>query len=192
MVDGTQKIKLKKNWLLNWAEKKLFDFSRRLGQPQVLDEIHILNENEIYQLKRIEKGAVTRAALAGAISGLGCSLFGISGYYYLEIDPDKTISWENFVKYWLLVGPVILFFTIIEFYYLYYDGLKSIAKIAHVAGLDLLQEQPYLTHLAEAALELPNSQDQFLGINPKKNPLNQSYSFHLLFISLRLLLPICY
>lgn len=158
----------KKSWLLNWAEKRLYDFSNRLGEPQVLDEIHILNAEELKHLKRIEKWAVFRAGLAGAISAFFCSVFGIFAYYYLEIDPNQIIPWNDFFRFWLLVGPVILFFTIIEFYYLYYDGLKSIAQIAYYAGLDLRQENPYLLPLAEAALEIENKKQELLGINPLK------------------------
>ncbi len=158
----------KKSWLLNWAENRLYDFSNRLGQPQVLDEIHILNSEELNHLKRIEKAAVLRAGIAGAISAFFCSVFGIFSYYYLEIDPNQNISWNDFFRFWILLGPVILFFTLLEFYYLYYDGLKSIAQIAFYAGLDLTQDKPYISPLAEAALEIQNKNQELLGINPLK------------------------
>ncbi len=158
----------KKSWLLNWAENRLYDFSNRLGQPQVLDEIHILNADELKHLKRIEKGAVLRAGIAGAVSAFFCSAFGIFSYYYLEIDPNQSISWIDFFRFWILLGPVILFFTILEFYYLYYDGLKSIAEIAFYAGLNLTKEKPYISPLAEAALEIQNKNPVILGINPLK------------------------
>lgn len=157
-----------KSWLLRWAENRLYDFSSQLGNPINSDEIHILNSKELKHLKNIERWAVIRAGIAGAVSALGCSAFGIFAYYYLEIDPNQNISWVDFFRFWLLVGPVILFFTVLEFYYLYYDGLKSIAQIAYYAGLDLKQEKPYITPLAEAALEIDKQNGEILGINPLK------------------------
>ena len=45
--------------------------SKTKAIPQ--DELHILNENERRELRRIERGAIARAALAGGLSGLACA-----------------------------------------------------------------------------------------------------------------------
>jgi len=159
----------KKNWLLNWAEKRLKNFSSQLGKPNSEDEIHILNSKELYHLKKIEKWTVLRAGIAGAISAFFCSLAGIFAYYHFNIDPYQNISWKDFFIFWTFTGPIILFFTVIEFYYLYYDGLKSIAKIAYFAGLDLQTETVYISNLAKAVLEFDDKDQNILGINPLKN-----------------------
>ncbi len=60
-------MRTQKDWLLNWAVKKLLPFFYMLGPPNTIDEIHILNPKLKY-LKNIEKNAVIRAGITEAIS----------------------------------------------------------------------------------------------------------------------------
>lgn len=110
-----------------------------------------------------------RAGGIGAISAICCALTAIFAYYYWEIDPDEPFSWSHFTVFWAFVGSITLLMTLLEFYFLYIDGIRNIARLAHIAGVDLSKGVSYYhTTLAEAILEMPPPKKLTMGIDPLK------------------------
>lgn len=123
------------------------------------DAVHVLDAAERAELRRIELGVVLRAAAIGALTA------GIAAFVELEAtpllgeDPDAA-SFEEQLRFWLVVGPTIALTAVLEIALLYWDGLRSVHRLAVAAGLPLFgaANQPRATALAlaRAALELPN------------------------------------
>lgn len=158
------------NWLLKWAERKIIYYFNKLGPlPERAETVHLLDEAELSELKKIEASTVLRAAGIGFTSAICCAGAVIFAYYYWEIDPDEPFNWYHFTVFWAFVGSVTLLMTLLEFYFLYIDGIRNIAKLAHVAGIDLSKGVSYYhTTLAEAILEMPPPQKSTMGIDPLK------------------------
>jgi hypothetical protein len=144
-------------------------FRRRetgVAPPILLDAVHVLNADEQRALRRVERGAIARAALAGAISA------GLSGAAELS---GRT---------WLFVVTTVVA-AAFELAFLYWDGLRSVHRLAREAGLTLFPPREgagdgggeisllegddpaaVATALARAALELPNPPQGLLGVDP--------------------------
>jgi hypothetical protein len=131
------------------------------------DPVHVLTARERSELKRVERAAIARAALAGALSGLACAVPAI-----LLPAPEAGAPLGALARYWGVVLGVIVVASVLEILYLYRDGLQAVHELARAAGLDLgdgaLARDPSsaLWSLARAALELPNPQDGVPGVNP--------------------------
>lgn len=129
------------------------------------DAVHVLNDGERAELLRIERRAVLRAAVAGALSGLACALPA------MVLGPPGA-AMEARVKYYALVGVVTVVASVLEIVFLYWDGLRAVHELAHAAGMDLADEAQVsdptsaLWSLARAALEMPNPPDAVPGIDP--------------------------
>jgi hypothetical protein len=132
------------------------------------DAVHILNDQERAALRSIERWAIARAALAGALSGL----VGASPALLLA-PPAPGAPAAALAGYWLPVGGVIVAASAAEIAFLYWDALRAVQALAHAAGLDLgdgLDDDPSgtLRALARAALEIPNPPDVVPGIDPMR------------------------
>lgn len=129
------------------------------------DAVHVLNADERRALRRVEYGAIARAALAGALSGGACAT--------AEVFADAHLA-ANPVKYWALVGAVTAVASAIEIAFIYWDTLRSVHELARVAGLELFgpdrrsSDDALVDGLARAALELPNPVDLGVGVNPHR------------------------
>lgn len=129
------------------------------------DALHVLNPEERAGLKRVEVGAISRAALAGALSGGACAV--------AELYCDR--HWANDqVTYWSVLGTVTLVAAVLEIAFIYWDTLRSVHELARVAGLELFgkdretSDDALVDALARAALELPNPVDLGVGVNPHR------------------------
>lgn len=133
------------------------------------DAVHILNESERAELRAIERGAVTRAAIAGALSGLVCAVPAI-----MLTPVPSGAPFAAYAHYWGIVGSVTVVASVLEIAWLYWDGLRAVHALAHAAGLDLAEdpsgEDPtgVVWALARAALELPNPPDGVAGLDPMR------------------------
>lgn len=131
------------------------------------DELHILNENERRELRRIERGAVARAATAGALSGLVCAIPAI-----VMSSPPPHAHIADHARYYGILVAVIIVASVAEIAFLYWDGLRAVHQLAHAAGMDLsdptLANEPTsaLWALARAALESPNPPNAVPGVDP--------------------------
>ncbi|MGQ0591780.1 MAG: LBF_2804 family protein [Gammaproteobacteria bacterium] len=137
---------------------------RRAAVPSLVeptDPIHILNPMEQAALRRIERGMVTRAAIAGALSGAASATAELIA---IGAGPATATGW-------LWVVGVTLGATAVEIAFLYWDALRSVHDLAAAAGVRLFPPGVSLsamtaTALARAALELPNRPDPRLPVNP--------------------------
>ncbi|MFZ5894918.1 MAG: LBF_2804 family protein [Myxococcota bacterium] len=137
------------------------------------DPIHVLNPDELRALKRIERDAVVRAALAGSLSGAVSALAAVWAHQFLGPDGAPT-SVGNALRFWGTVGVATLFASIFEIGFLYWDALRSVHRMAGAAGLALTSEtvsreqREVALALARAALELPNPPHPDLALDPRR------------------------
>lgn len=143
-------------------------FARRSSKVKAVesgDALHVLNPQERAALRRVQIGAISRAALAGALSGGACA--------GAEVFADS--QWPNApVTYWAVLGAVTIVASIAEIAFIYWDTLRSVHELARVAGLELFgrdresSDDALIDALARAALELPNPVDLKNGVNPHR------------------------
>ncbi|HWA75561.1 MAG TPA: hypothetical protein VG937_24670 [Polyangiaceae bacterium] len=137
------------------------------------DPIHVLNPEELRALRRIERGAVLRAATAGALSGSASAGAAIWAHRFLGPN-GAPLSNADAVRFWGAVGAATLVASAFEIGFLYWDALRTVHRMATAAGLklseqDLSREQTEIAlALARAALELPNPPHAELGVDPRR------------------------
>ncbi len=135
-----------------------------------VDAVHYLNPTERAGLLRVERGAITRAAIAGALSA------GASAAAEIVANPSLPEGADVFSRaataYWVILGGATLAAAVLEILYLYWDTLRSMHELARVAGLDLFsgaeEDSMLVDGLARAALELPNPVEGPLGIDARR------------------------
>ncbi|MCC6214160.1 MAG: hypothetical protein IT376_04790 [Polyangiaceae bacterium] len=138
------------------------------AQAPASDEVHVLNVEERRALRRIERTAIGRAALAGALSGLACAI----PVLLLPEPPGGDTA--GLVRYWAIVGGVMAVASVAEIGFLYWDALRAVHELAVAAGLRV-RDEPHgedaamvVAALARAALELPNPPNDGLGVDPTR------------------------
>lgn len=150
-------------------------YMRRLSEkwenPEPEDEIHILNPRERKELRNIERWAVFRAAMAGALSAGISALASVVFWDRLGDDPLNP-SWGEIWAFWSVVGAITLVATIIEILFLYVDALRSVHKLARAAGLDMFpqgdDDAAVARVMVRAALEMPNPPTVHYGVDPRR------------------------
>ena len=149
-------------------------YFRRLsaGLPAVeaVDEVHVLNADELRDLRRIQRGVIARAAIVGALSGLASALAELYAVARIGGDPD-AYALGQLVELWVIVGCVTGVATLFEIAFLYWDALRSVHRLAHAAGLSLFEgtgEAAVAHALARAALELPNPPGRVFDVDPHR------------------------
>lgn len=141
-----------------------------LGQPPG-DAIHHLNPEERAGVKRVVRGALIRAGLAGALSATASA---VAEVYATPLMPEGASVWSaNGAAFWAIVGGVTLVASVAEILFLYWDTLASVHELSHVAGLSLFappsaQGRAVAAALARAALELPNPTESPHGVDPRR------------------------
>lgn len=154
--------------LEKWGTDYFRKLSHQVGEVEPDDDIHFLNERERRDLRRIERGAVFRACLAGALSAIVSGGASFYAWDLLENGDDMVKT----VEYWVIVGGVTGIATVFEIGFLYWDALRSVHRMSVAAGLDLIpqgeEETAVLNALVRAALEMPNPSDRDRFINPRK------------------------
>src|SRR5262245_54869140 len=133
------------------------------------DPIHVLNEEERRGLRRIQRGAVVRAAVAGALNAVLTGLAELYAARFLGHRPEHATLMQT-VHYWGVFVVLAAIFAIAEIAYLYWDALRSVRMLSLVAGLELHrhENEAVASALARAALELPNPPDATLGVDPQR------------------------
>jgi hypothetical protein len=147
------------------------DFLRRHAETAAVadDPIHVLNPVERAGLRRVSRGAVTRAALAGIVNAI---LTGFGDLYAAHLfgPLPSAATWLERARYWSVFGTGAIVFAVLEILYLGWDGLRSVTRLSAVAGLELSKadNKEVALALARAALELPNPPEAVLGVNPHR------------------------
>ncbi len=136
------------------------------------DAVHFLNPQERAAMQRVQSGAITRAFLAGAISG---SISAGAEVWASPLLPDGASAFSKAgLAYWSVLGGATLVASVAEILFLYWDTLRSVHELARVAGLELFgpnraaSDVALADALARAALELPNPIDLKAGVNPHR------------------------
>jgi hypothetical protein len=147
------------------------EFLRRNAETAAVadDPIHVLNPVERAGLRRVSRGAVLRAALAGVVNAILTGLGDLYAAYLFGPLPDHPSLAER-ARYWGVFGSGALIFAVLEILYLGWDGLRSVTRLSAVAGLELSRDdnKEVALALARAALELPNPPEAVLGVNPHR------------------------
>jgi hypothetical protein len=147
------------------------DFLRRNAETAAVadDPIHVLNPVERAGLRRVSRGAVTRAALAGIVNAIATGAGDLYASHLFGPLSDAPTLAER-ARYWGVFGSGAIVFAMLEIAYLYWDGLRSVTRLSAVAGLELSTEEnrEVALALARAALELPNPPEAVLGVNPHR------------------------
>ena len=122
---------------------------------EALDAIHVLNPNEREALRRIERGAVVRAAIAGGISTLIAGAVEIGIALPMLGPRPRLASVADQARFYAVVGVATIVTSVVEILYLYWDGLRAVHELSHEAGLDLpLVEREIALHAHRAFHQL--------------------------------------
>jgi hypothetical protein len=147
------------------------DFLRRNAEAAAVadDPIHVLNPVERAGLRRVARGAVLRAVLAGVINAILTGLGDLYAQHLFGPLPEHP-SIAQRAEYWSVFGTGVIVFAVLEVAYLGWDGLRSVTRLSAVAGLELSgpENKEVALALARAALELPNPPEADLGVNPHR------------------------
>jgi len=148
-------------FLEKWGINMLQFFSKKTGIAKNDGQVHILSPVELLKLKSIQNFAVFRAAIAGSISAGICVIVGLL---------TANLFDSQLVKYLLINGVVLLVCTFFEFYFLFWDALRTTNRICHEAGLEIPEDHysDLSLFMSRAALEIPNPSEPILGVNPLK------------------------
>src|SRR3954468_21001868 len=141
----------------------------KFASLQADDPIHVLNPVERAGLLRVTRGAVIRAALAGALNALVTGLGAVFAAHLLGHKPEHASLLQT-ASYWGVFGVLALLAAVLEIAYLYWDSLRAVRALSLVAGLqiDSVENLDVRFALARAALELPNAPDATFGANPHR------------------------
>jgi ABC-type multidrug transport system fused ATPase/permease subunit len=130
--------------------------------------VHTWSDDDVAAIQRHERWALAFAALSGTISGAIIAALEIWLRAWLVGDMENA-DWDELVLYWgvyLLLAGIV---TVIEIAYLYWLVLRSVARVAAIAGMSLssqaVQELMALG-LSRAAMDMPNPRTQFYGVDP--------------------------
>src|SRR5436853_2906562 len=110
--------------LVRWGVRYFRELSKKLGPVDVGDGVHFLNPDERKALRKIERGAILRAAIAGALSTIVAAVTEVLAHPLLGPD-DRHATFDQQVRFWSIVGGATVLASIIEILYLYWDGLRA-------------------------------------------------------------------
>ncbi len=140
--------------------------------PLVGDEvIHILDDSERAQIRKLARRMVLIAFGIGALSGLISSI----ASFVLAVPEHVTTTFGEDLRDFLIVNGVTIVATMFEVAILYRFALQTVHLIAREAGIrliprgddpDLDEKRAVALALARAALELPNPPRNAFGIDP--------------------------
>ncbi|RUR57579.1 LBF_2804 family protein [Vreelandella populi] len=123
-------------------------------------------------IRRIKRWTMVWAAVAGIISG---SLIG-GGEWWMKaiaIDGWSDMSLGEQMPYWIAYYAAAGVITAFEIGFLYWNSLRGVTQIVHLAGLEYSQRDAFAPSMqltvhgiARIALEYPSSGNTIYGINP--------------------------
>jgi len=158
-------------------------FIRRWGPTGAcpFEDDKVLTAEEQQELRRVERGAILRAGLTGALSALAAALASIAAELYFGKESNNPST----LYYWLTFGGITAIAAALEIGYLYFDALRSVHRIAKICDTPLFAEniqdpQSMDSVMVRAALEIPNPS----GLDPHVNPLRNAPRLRLLLTAL--------
>lgn len=146
--------------------------STKVTALEPVDPVHVLNAEERKALRRVERGAILRATIAGAISTLIAAAVEVAVARPLLGPRPRLATLDAQIRFYAVVGVATIVTSVIEILYLYWDGLRAVHRLSHEAGLDLFPDQDddkaLAGAMARAALELPNPTIRLFGVDPRR------------------------
>jgi hypothetical protein len=145
-------------------------YYKSIDDGLIEDTVEPFTENDVRELRRFERGAIVRAGLAGALSGL------VAAMGALVVDYVDALG-DNHVTRFILNYPevfitiIAILATIVEVAYLYVLGVRTIHELSErteKTRLATIQDQSWEFDLTRLALEIPFSKDPVFGINPMR------------------------
>ena len=145
-------------------------YYKSIDDGLIEDTVEPFTENDVRELRRFERGAIVRAGLAGALSGLVAAM-GALVVDYVEVLGDKNII--RFILNYpeIFISIISILATIAEVCYLYVLGVRTIHELSErteKTRLATIQDQSWEFDLTRLALEIPFSKDPVFGINPMR------------------------
>ena len=142
-----------------------------LGKPksEFGDHSRFLSPAEIAHLKKIERVAIIKCALAGALSTIAAAIAAVyADKWFVEV-PEENQSTLN---YWLLFGGVTAIAAVIEIAYLYIVCIKAAHQIAAICDVHLIEDPESDANLGlslvRAAMEIPHPTDADAHVSPHR------------------------
>lgn len=135
------------------------------GPAPAQEAVHLLDPLERAELRRLERNAWLRAAVTGGFSAF------VAGVVDTALQPVQDATPALF---WAIHLPTVVATALVEVVYLYWDSLRTVERMARVAGLDLspaardARRALVAAGLVRAAFELPNPPTPVLGIDPRR------------------------
>jgi hypothetical protein len=138
-----------------------------------VDGVHYLNPQERAALGKVAQGAVIRAAIAGALSSLVSVTAELLALPLVAPGAGGHVALSATVRFWGIVIGATALAAALEIGFLYWDALRSVHRLAVVAGLDVFgdaraERAAVAGGLARAALELPNPTGAVFGVNARR------------------------
>lgn len=157
---------------VRYFKKRAFARARPLSG----DAVHFLNAEERRTLRRIERGAVLRAAGAGAFAATLGAVVSIAARPLLKEDSGDASVWA-YLEYFTILLLTALPVAIVELSFIYWNAIISVHRLAEAAGVALFrpddasdddEDEIFAAVLARAALEIPNPPRPLFGIDPRR------------------------
>ena len=135
------------------------------------DAVHQLNPAERVAVDRVQRGAIFRSCLAGAISAVVAA---VAEVWATPVPEGAAFLSRESLNYWGIVAGAAAIAAVLEILFLYWDILRSVHEMSRVTGVELFGKdkkdanRQIAAALARAALELPNPIDVDRRINPRR------------------------
>ena len=145
-------------------------YYKSIDDGLIEDTVEPFTENDVRELRRFEHGAIIRAGLAGALSGLAAAMGALVVDY---VDALGETSVTRFIQNYpeVFITIIAILATIVEVSYLYFLGVRTIHELSEKTEktrLAAIQDQSWEFDLTRLALEIPFSTDPVFGINPMR------------------------
>ena len=145
-------------------------YYKSIDDGLIEDTVEPFTENDVRELRRFELGAIVRAGLAGALSGLAAAMGALVVDYVDALgDNHVTRFILNYPEVFITIIAILA--TIAEVCYLYVLGVRTIHELSErteKTRLATIQDQSWEFDLTRLALEMPFSHDPVFGINPMR------------------------
>ena len=145
-------------------------YYKSIDDGLIEDTVEPFTDYDVRELRRLEHGAIIRAGLAGALSGLAAAM---GALVVDHIDALGETSVTRFIQNYpeVFITIIAILATIVEVSYLYVLGVRTIHELSEKTEktrLAAIQDQSWEFDLTRLALEIPFSTDPVFGINPMR------------------------
>jgi hypothetical protein len=150
----------------NIMEREAAGFLRRLCATR--GEQRERRPAEVDALRSVQRRAIAAATVAGVLSG---GAIGATEVFVRRewLDALEGEDWQDQLPVWAGFFAFAGLISLIEILFLYWSSLRAIARMSHIAGMQLGRDgysEVIARGLARTALEFPNPRICIYGIDP--------------------------